>query len=158
MTTKKQKFFTLFALLIAFTLGMGAMYGCAYLTDAQTADINKTISAVLDIAYNAGGATLVEQEIDRLAADGKITSDQAAALRAAAQESYEALQAKLTEIANSTETTESTGTATSSTVTAGITESTESAGTANTTATTGTTESAEAAANSTETVNSEKTE
>lgn len=107
MTGKKQKFITLFALLTAFALGMGAMYGCAYFTDAQTAEINNTISAVLDIAYHAGGATLVEQKIDQLAATGKITSDQATVLKAAAQKSYEALQAKLTELAAEDSETES---------------------------------------------------
>ena len=53
---------------------------------------------MLDIAYTAGGATLVEQKIDAMVTDGKITPEQAVQLKAAAKKSYDALQAKLAEL------------------------------------------------------------
>ena len=50
------------------------------------------------IAYTSGGAVLVEQKIDQLVADGKITAQQGEMLKEAARRSYEALQAKLAEL------------------------------------------------------------
>ena len=99
MSTKKQKFTAIIALLVAFGLGMAAMCGCAYFTEERVAAIHKTVGTVLDIAYTAGGATLVEQKIDQLVTDGKITPEQAEQLKVAAKKSYDALQAKLTELA-----------------------------------------------------------
>ena len=46
----------------------------------------------------SGGAVLVEQKIDQLVTDGKITALQGEMLKEAARRSYEALQAKLTEL------------------------------------------------------------
>ena len=46
-------------------------------------------------AYVAGGATRVEQRIDQMVTDGKITEEQAVQLKLAAQKSYEELQKKL---------------------------------------------------------------
>ncbi len=77
----------------------GTVAGCAFFTQEKVVAIHKTVGTVLDVAYSAGGATLVEQKIDAMVADGKITADQAVQLKAAAQKSYEALQAKLTELA-----------------------------------------------------------
>ena len=98
MTTKKQKINAVLALTIAFGLGMAVMCGCSYLTQEKVAEIHKTVGTILDIAYTSGGAVLVEQKIDQLVADGKITAQQGEMLKAAAQKSYEALQAKLTEL------------------------------------------------------------
>ena len=60
------------------------------------------ITAVLALAFafshTSGGAVLVEQKIDQLVADGKITPQQGEMLKEAARKSYEALQAKLTEL------------------------------------------------------------
>ena len=98
MTTKKQKINAVLALTIAFGLGMAVMCGCSYLTQEKVAEIHKTVGTILDIAYTSGGAVLVEQKIDQLVADGKITPQQGEMLKAAAQKSYEALQAKLTEL------------------------------------------------------------
>lgn len=98
MTTKTQKFTAVFALLTAFALGMGTMCGCSYFTQEKVAAIHKTVGTVLDIAYTAGGATLVEQKIDAMVTDGKITPEQAVQLKAAAKKSYDALQAKLAEL------------------------------------------------------------
>ena len=98
MTTKPQKITAVFALLAAFALGMGTMCGCSYFTQEKAAAIHKTVGTVLDIAYTAGGATLVEQKIDAMATDGKITPEQAVQLKAAAKKSYDALQAKLAEL------------------------------------------------------------
>ena len=47
---------------------------------------------------NRGGSVLVEQKIDRLVADGRITPRQGEMRKEAARKSYEALQAKLTEL------------------------------------------------------------
>ena len=98
MTTKKQKITAVLALAIAFGLGMAVMCGCSYFTQEKIAEIHKTVGTILDIAYTSGGAVLVEQKIDQLVADGKITPQQGEMLKAAAQKSYEALQAKLTEL------------------------------------------------------------
>ena len=95
MTTKKQKITAMTALAIAFGLGMAVMCGCSYFTQEKVAEIHKTVGTILDIAYTSGGAVLVEQKIDQLVADGKITPQQGEMLKAAAQKSYEALQAKL---------------------------------------------------------------
>ena len=98
MTTKKQKITAVLALAIAFGLGMAVMCGCSYFTQEKVAEIHKTVGTILDIAYTSGGAVLVEQKIDQLVADGKITPQQGEMLKAAAQKSYEALQAKLTKL------------------------------------------------------------
>ena len=92
MTTKKQKVTLTISLVAAFVLGMAAISGCAYFTEEKVAG---TTSKVLEIAYVAGGASMVEQKIDQMVADGKITAEQAALLKAAAQKSYEDLQRTL---------------------------------------------------------------
>ena len=96
--TKKQKITAVLALAIAFGLGMAVMCGCSYFTQEKVAEIHKTVGTILDIAYTSGGAVLVEQKIDQLVADGNITPQQGEMLKAAARKSYEALQAKLTEL------------------------------------------------------------
>lgn len=98
MTTKKQKITAVLALAIAFGLGMAVMCGCSYFTQEKVAEIHKTVGTILDIAYTSGGAVLVEQRIDQLVADGKITPQQGEMLKEAARKSYEALQAKLSEL------------------------------------------------------------
>ena len=95
MSTKKQKFAYIFALAISFVLGMLTMSGCAYFSQEKVAG---TVSTVLEIAYIAGGATTVEQRIDQMVADGKISEEQAVQLKLAAQRSYEELQKKLKEL------------------------------------------------------------
>ena len=98
MTTKKQKITAVLALAIAFGLGMAVMCGCSYFTQEKVAEIHKTVGTILDIAYTSGGAVLVEQKIDQLVADGRITAQQGEMLKEAARRSYESLQAKLTEL------------------------------------------------------------
>ena len=98
MTTKKQKITGVLALAIAFGLGIAVMCGCSYFTQEKVAEIHKTVGTILDIAYTSGGAVLVEQKIDQLIADGRITAQQGEMLKEAARRSYEALQAKLTEL------------------------------------------------------------
>lgn len=95
MTDKKQKLTLVISILAAFALGMATVSGCAYFTEER---IVGTASKVLEIAYVAGGATMVEQKIDQMAEDGKITAEQAALLKAAAQKSYDDLQRKLKEL------------------------------------------------------------
>ena len=95
MTDKKQKLTLAISLIAAFALGMATVSGCAYFTEEKVAG---TASTVLEIAYVAGGATMVEQKIDQMVADGKITPEQAALLKAAAQKSYDDLQKKLKEL------------------------------------------------------------
>ena len=96
MTDKKQKLTLVISILAAFALGMTTVSGCAYFTEEKVAG---TASKVLEIAYVAGGASMVEQKIDQMVADGKITPEQAALLKAAAQKSYDDLQKKLKELA-----------------------------------------------------------
>ena len=96
MTTKKQKITAVLALAIAFGLGMAVMCGCSYFPQEKVAEIHKTVGTILDIAYTSGGAVLVEQKIDQLVTDGKITAQQREMLKEAARKSYEALQEKLT--------------------------------------------------------------
>ena len=74
---------------------MLTMSGCAYFSQEKVAG---TVSTVLEIAYVAGGATAVEQRIDQMVTDGKITEGQAVQLKAAALKSYEELQKKLKEL------------------------------------------------------------
>ena len=93
--TKKQKLVVSLLVILAFGLGMATMVGCGCLTKEQIAG---TASTVLEIAYASGGATTVSQRIDQMVADGKITAEQAAQLKAAAQRSYEELQKKLKEL------------------------------------------------------------
>ena len=93
--TKKQKLVVSILVILAFGLGMATMVGCGCLTKEQIAG---TASTVLEIAYASGGATTVSQRIDQMVADGKITAEQAAQLKAAAQRSYEELQKKLKEL------------------------------------------------------------
>lgn len=95
MTDKKQKLTLVISILAAFALGMATVSGCAYFTEERIAG---TASKVLEIAYVAGGATMVEQKIDQMAEDGKITAEQAVLLKAAAQKSYDDLQKKLKEL------------------------------------------------------------
>ena len=98
MTTKKQKITAVLALAIAFGLGMAVMCGCSYFPQEKVAEIHKTVGTILDIAYTSGGAVLVEQKIDQLVTDGKITAQQGEMLKEAARKSYEALQEKLREL------------------------------------------------------------
>ena len=98
MTTKKQKITGVLALAIAFGLGIAVMCGCSYFTQEKVAEIHKTVGTILDIAYTSGGAVLVEQRIDQLVADGKITPQQGEMLKEAARRSYEALLEKLSEL------------------------------------------------------------
>ncbi len=93
---KKSMLIIVIAVVIAIA---GTVAGCSYLTQEKVAAIHKTVGTVLDVAYTAGGATLVEQKIDAMVADGKITAEQAVQLKAAAKKSYEALQAKIAELA-----------------------------------------------------------
>ena len=95
MTTKKQKLTLAISLIAAFALGMATVSGCAYFTEEKVAG---TASTVLEIAYVAGGASMVGQKIDQMVTDGKITPEQAALLKAAAQKSYDDLQKKLKEL------------------------------------------------------------
>ena len=98
MTTKKQKNTAVLALAIALGLGMTVMCGCSYFTQEKVAEIHKTVGTILDIAYTSGGAVLVEQRIDQLVTNGKITAQQGEMLKEAARKSYEALQEKLKEL------------------------------------------------------------
>ena len=79
MSTKKQKFVYIFALVLSFALGMLTMSGCAYFSQEKVAG---TVSTVLEIAYISGGATRVEQRIDQMVTDGKITAVHAVQLKA----------------------------------------------------------------------------
>ncbi len=95
MQTRKQKLALVISMLAAFALGMATISGCAYFTEEKIAG---TASTVLEIAYISGGASMVEQKIDQMVADEKITPEQAVLLKAAAQKSYEDLQKKLKEL------------------------------------------------------------
>ncbi len=91
--------FMFIAVIIAVVAIAGTVAGCAYFTQENVAAIHKTEGTVLDVAYTSGGATLVEQKIDAMVADGKITAEQAVQLKAAAQKSYSDLQNRLSELA-----------------------------------------------------------
>ncbi len=99
MVTRKQKITIAITLFTAFGFGMATMCGCSSFTEEKAAAVYKVIGTTLNIAYTAGGATLVEQRIDQLAADGKITPEQAVQLKNAAKKSYDELQKKLAELA-----------------------------------------------------------
>ena len=63
MTDKKQKLTLVISILAAFALGMATVSGCAYFTEEKVAG---TASTVLEIAYVAGGASMVGQKIDQM--------------------------------------------------------------------------------------------
>lgn len=88
MQTRKQKLALVISMLTALVLGMATVSGCALFTEEKIA---ATASIVLETAYVAGGACMVSQKIDQMVEDGKITAEQAALLKAAAQKSYEDL-------------------------------------------------------------------
>ena len=73
MVTRKQKITIAITLLTAFGFGMATMCGCSSFTEEKATAVYKAIGTTLNIAYTAGGAALVEQKIDQMAADGKIT-------------------------------------------------------------------------------------
>ena len=79
--TKKQKITAVLALAFAFSLGMAVMCGCSYFTQEKVAEIHKTVGIILDIAYTSGGTVLVEQKIEQLVTDGKITVQQGEMLK-----------------------------------------------------------------------------
>ncbi len=90
---KKKSMFILAA--VAVIAIAGTVAGCAYFTQEKVAAIHKTVGTVLDVAYSTGGAVLVEQKIDAMVTDGKITAEQAVQLKAAAHKSYSELQNRL---------------------------------------------------------------
>ena len=72
-------------------LALGALVnlaGCAT-NDTHLAAAKADVAAVMRVAYEAGGREAVSNRIDALVAEGKLTEDQAAMLRAAAQAVYE---------------------------------------------------------------------
>ena len=71
--------------------------GCAYLT-AHSAEIHKTVSAVLQTAYDNGGAEKVSARIDALVAEGKLSAEQGAKLKESLQKGYDSMQTKLGEL------------------------------------------------------------
>lgn len=95
MSTKKQKFVYIFALVLSFALGMLTMSGCAYFSQEKVAG---TVSKVLEVAYVSGGATRVEQRVTEMVADKKITAEQGAQILDATKKSYDELQKKLKEL------------------------------------------------------------
>ena len=70
-----------------------------FATGCSSTQLNTTISKALEIAYVNGGATLVEEKIDKLVDDKKITIEQATMLKNAAKVSYDNLQKELTKLA-----------------------------------------------------------
>lgn len=92
----------LFAVFIAAFVAVVAT-GCAFFTPERVAAIHKTAANALQIAYEAGGKTLVETKINEMVADGKITPEQGELLKAAARNGYEAFLAKLSELSEKTE-------------------------------------------------------
>ena len=78
------------------TLTIFLSVGCSTFDETKLAT---TVSKALEIAYVNGGATLVEEKIDSLVADGKITKEQGEQLKTAAKQSYNNLQTKLNELA-----------------------------------------------------------
>lgn len=65
-------------------------------SSAKLQTVSKTIAQAVVLAYQSGGNELAYQQIDKAVADGKITPEQAAQLKAAADKGIAALQ----EIAN----------------------------------------------------------
>ncbi len=78
-------------------LALGAVMnlaGCAT-NDARLAAAKADVAAVMRVAYEAGGREAASNRIDALVAEGRLTEDQAAMLRAAAQAVYERALARL---------------------------------------------------------------
>ena len=81
-------------------LAMLIMTGCATTGGVDKQKAASVLSTALKIAYSAGGSELVAQRIDELAAEGKITEEQADSLKAAAQKAYDALVEDLDTVAD----------------------------------------------------------
>ena len=92
----------LLALFTALAL-IGLVSGCTVFTLERVAAIHRTVATALEIAYTSGGKELVFSQIDELVADGKITGEQAADLKNAAQRGYDAFLAKLRELSEPAE-------------------------------------------------------
>ncbi len=67
---------------------------------AKLKTVNKTIANAVIVAYQSGGNQLAYQKVDKMVTDGKITPDQAAAIKASLDKGIVALQ----EAANSPDT------------------------------------------------------
>lgn len=77
--------------------------GCAFWTPERTAAIHAAAATALEIACKSGGGELVATKLDELAAEGKITQEQAEDLKNAAQNGYYAFLARLRELSTPVE-------------------------------------------------------
>ena len=74
---------------------MLSLSGCAILRNPLFWRI--TVGSVIRAAYEAGGAEMVSERIDRLEEKGKISAEAAEKIKEAAQKGYDALQKRLSE-------------------------------------------------------------
>lgn len=79
---------------------IAATTGCAFWTPERIAAIHAAVATALETAYETGGSKLVTAKLDELAADEKITPEQAADLKRAAQRGYDAFLARLRELSS----------------------------------------------------------
>ena len=79
-------------------LGCLALAGCRMLKREQVDALHALVLAKLDEAWAEKGAEAVAGKVDELVAEGKITTAQGDALKAAAQQGYDTLRAKAEKI------------------------------------------------------------
>ena len=101
MTQNTAKF-SLIGLLVCITtiivLAIIGLPGCSFLKEHST-----EISTKLEEKVDNGGADKVEQEINKLVADGKLTEWQADKVKEFIQDGYEKLQERLKELSKEQE-------------------------------------------------------
>ena len=86
--------------MLALPLLIACTSGCVFWTPERIAAIHAAVATALETAYETGGSKLVTAKLDELAADGKITPEQAADLKRAAQHGYDAFLARLRELSD----------------------------------------------------------
>ncbi len=97
----------LVAMVAIFGFGCGMFPDSGGDTSAKLQTVNKAIAQAVVLAYQSGGNQLAYQQVDKAVADGKLTPEQAAQLKAAADKGIAALQ----EVANSSDAATPTATA-----------------------------------------------
>ena len=105
----KKRFLNVLSALMLVAVAAAMLTGCSMFTGsssgttassgndiaAKLQTINKTVVNGIVLAYQSGGNQLAYQQIDKAVTDGKITPEQAAQLKAAADKGIAALQASV---------------------------------------------------------------
>ena len=83
-------------IVIIAAVALAIVTGCTTGDTEAKARVKADVATVLRIAYEVGGKAAVNAKVDELATDGKLSGEQAAALKAVADEACAILFARLT--------------------------------------------------------------